>query len=317
MLILFNHFKTSISSLRIKETKLDKMRPQSLVNFILTILLVSCSGSPRNIASDQPLIETDSISFSLKYSESYFVVPSPIQTSILLRDLNLGFKDDLIMSAISVDKFTTTTKKSLALGLIGADISYLNLYDQRDQAIKHLQIAKDLINDLEITPAFDNHFLKKIELNIGNNDSIISYLSEVYRKGDLYLKANERRDICSLIIAGGWIESSYFISQLYKQKQQQEIFNLILYQRDILENLIKILSPFYKKSPEYTHLIDNLVNIAYEFDVVDEITTVNLIETDTAKKITHVTNQCQHIMTGSKMDKLSSHIENLRNEILL
>jgi len=217
----------------------------------------------------------------------------------------------------TLEKYTTTTKKSLALGAFGADLSYLNLYEQRETAMKYQQNVQTLLNDLEIAPSIDKVILKRIENNFGNNDSVLYYLADLYKSSDLYLKASDRRDICSLIMAGGWIESFYFLTEIYSRTHKEDIFSLILYQSDILDNLIKLLSPYYERSSEFTKLIDELITIAYEFDVVDKVQTITKIETDTIKKRTIVKNHSKHILTGSKMDNLAKLASNLRNKILL
>jgi hypothetical protein len=261
--------------------------------------------------------ETDSISLKLKYAETSFIVPSPNQTSLLLKKCNIDYYDKLTSSTGNLDKYTTTTKKSLVLGIFGADLSYLNLYEQRETALKYLQNVESLMNSLGISQSVDKTVLKKIETNFGNNDSVLYYLAILYQNSDLYLKANDRRDICSLIIAGGWIESFYFLTELYSKTGKEDILTLILYQSDILDNLIKLLSPYYEKSPDFMALIDDLVNIAYEFDVVDKIESTTKTETDSIHKRTIFYNQTKHLLSGSRLDNLARYAIDLRNKIIL
>jgi hypothetical protein len=292
----------------------DIMNLKIFLILAVFIFLVSCSNKNKSISSAQFSFETDSISVKLKYSDVYFIVPSPIQTSMLLKNCGIGYQERLTHSITSLEMFTTTTKKALALGVLGADLSYLNLYEQKEKAIKNLQMAESILDDLEISPSLNKDLLKKLGNNFGNNDSVLFYLSEIYRSDDLYLKAIDRRDICSLIIAGGWIESFYFLTELYKETQKEKIFDLILFQSDILDNLIKLLSPFYEKSTEFTELIDDLVNIAYQFDVVDKTLSVTSVKTDTMHHKTNINNQTQHILTGSKLEHLGEIVLALRNK---
>lgn len=288
-----------------------------LTPLLLLEFLLSCGNENRTATSSSPAFETDSVSLRLKYAETSFVVPSPSQTSILLKKSNVQFNDNLLSPLNSLEKFTTTTKKSLALGIYGADLSYLNLYEQKESAIRYLQNIQSLLNDLQISPSIDRSILKKIEANFGNNDTVLQYLASLYDNTDLYLKANDRKDICSLVVAGGWIESFYFLTEIYDQTHKEDIFTLILYQSYILDNVIKLLSPYYEKSPEYTQLIDALVNIAYEFDVVDKVQSITKTETDPVKRLTIVQNQAKHSLTGSKLDNLVKYADNLRNKIIL
>jgi len=293
------------------------MNCQHLSAFVLLIFLISCSGENQNAHNSSLFFETDSISLKLKYAETSFIVPSPNQTAILLKRCDVPYDDKLMTASVNLEKYTTTIKKALALGVLGADLSYLNLYDQRELALRYLQDAEALMNDLQISQSLDKTILKKIETNFGNNDSVLYYLASLYRNGDLYLKANDRRDICSLIIAGGWIESFYFLTTLYTKTKKEQIFDLILYQSDLLDNLIKILSPYYEKTPEFMKLIDELVNIAYEFDVVDKTDKALKTETDTVHRKTIVYNQRKQLLTGSRLENLARHATVLRNKIVL
>jgi hypothetical protein len=293
------------------------MKYGQLLIIISLFLFNSCSSDNRNGRYSAIPFETDSVSLKLKYAETSFIVPSPHQTSILLKKCNISYDDKLINSAGNIEKYTTTTKKSLALGVFGADLSYLNLYEQREHAVKFLQNIEVLMNELELGQALDKKIIKKIEANFGNNDSVLYYLSILYRDEDLCLKANDRRDVCSLIIAGGWIESFYFLTGLYSKTHKEEVFNLILFQSEILDNLIKLLSPYYDKSADFTDLIDDLVNIAYEFDVVDKIEPDIKSETDTILKKTIIYNKKKHILTGSRLENLARYATELRNKIIL
>jgi len=285
---------------------------------IIFILLIACSNDNKNVTySSSSSFETDSVSLRLRYSETCFIVPSPNQTAILLKKYKIRFYDKFTSTAGNLETYTTTTKKSLALGIFGADLSYLNLYEQRETAGKFFQKVQSLMDDLEISPTFDKILLKKVENNFGNNDSMLYYLAELYRNEDINLKTNDRRDICALIIAGGWIESFYFLTQIYSETRKEEIFNLILYQSDILDNLIKLLSPFYEKSTEFTILIDDLVNIAYEFDVVDKISSVISIETDSIDGKTIIQNQTRHMISGTRLKNLAEYASDLRNKIAM
>jgi hypothetical protein len=288
-----------------------------LLTFLITLLfLFSCDSQRTKNGSSTPSFETDSISLKLKYAENSFVVPSPNQTSLLLKKSNIQYYDNLVAPPGTIEKYTTTSKRALALGIFGADLSYLNLYGQRETAMKYLQNVQSLMNDLEILSSIDKTVLKKIESNFGNNDSVLYYLADLYKSSDLLLKANDRRDICSLIIAGGWIESFYFLTEINSRTHKDDIFTLVLYQSDILDNLIKLLSPYYEKSSDFTSLIDDLVNIAYEFDVVDKVQITTKVETDTIQKLTRIQNQAKNILTGSKLDSLGRYASGLRNKIL-
>ncbi len=287
-----------------------------LIILTLPVFFISCNRETKKSEDSESLFDSDSISIRLKYSDILFEVPSPYHTSLCLKNLNIRFDERLLSSQINIKNYTTTYNKAIAVGIYGTDICYLNLYDQKDFALKYMDRLNRLLNDIEVLQGLDKSDIKKVEENLGNNDSIIYYLSVLYHKGDKYLFENDRSDIGSQIIAGGWIESIYLLTRLYQKNNNEEILNLILYQSQILDNLIKLLAPYYEKSKEYTELVDSLINIAYEFDLIDKEEFNFETNTDTAKHLTTINNHSKFILTGSNLDHLFKLVNDIRNRLI-
>jgi hypothetical protein len=288
------------------------------VLFALTfsILSTGCNLRGRQNSGPDLFVDFDSISVRLKYAECLFTIPSPNQTSELIKKCNLEFNPELLAPTNKASDYNTTFKKSMALGFWGANISYLNLYRQKELAIKYFSNIKSTLNEMEIYPLIDQKLPDKLLDSFGNNDSVTFYLAELYRTSNYLLETNERRDLTALIIAGGWIESFYYITSLYETTKDSRLFQDILYQGELLNNLIKILSPFYEKSPEYTNLVDDLISISYEFDVIDKINRTNSVNTDTILKFTRINNETHFILTGSKLERLFKLVSALRNRMI-
>lgn len=283
---------------------------------IITVLTTACNPHGKNGNEPKLFVDFDSISVRLKYAECVFTIPSPQQTSELIKNCNLEFNPDLLAPNDKESEYNTTFKKSLALGIWGTNISYLNLYNQKELAIKYLESIKQTLSDMEIYPFIDNKLVNKLMDNFGNNDSITFYLAELYQQSNNLLESNERRDLCALIIAGGWIESFYYLTSLYESTKDDRLFQSLLFQGELLGNLIKVLSPFYKKSSEYTHLVDELITISYEFEVIDKENRTHSVNTDTILKFTRINNETQYILSGSKLERLHKMVSEFRNKIV-
>lgn len=117
-----------------------------------------------------------------------------------------------------------------------------------------------------IQSALQEEIISRIEKNIDNQDSLLHFLTGTYRQFDSYLKNNNRKEIGVLILAGGWIESLHILSQVAMESKDRQVINRLGEQKHPLDNLIEILSPYYYKSKKYADLIDDLVDLAYEFD---------------------------------------------------
>ncbi|NJK97779.1 MAG: hypothetical protein HC905_25270 [Bacteroidales bacterium] len=152
----------------------------------------------------------------------------------------------------------------------------------------------------------------KIIWKIAN--SILIILSEVYRKENEAIRTGEQPHLGPLVMAGGWIESFYLLNKLYDKTRNSNLFGIVLQQQYVLENLIAILKPYYKKSPDYTELIDQLVNISYEFEVID----MNYKNSPAINKenTTYVKCKFTPLLTGSHLEEIGEMSGSLRNIII-
>jgi len=119
-----------------------------------------------------------------------------------------------------------------------------------------------------------------------------------------------------LILAGGWIESTFILTQIaLNNKSQQEVINRIGEQKNPLENLIKILSPFYNESNEYTELTEKLIDLAYEFDGIDINYTYEAPIIDKEKKLTIINSKSEVVMSDEQLQTINKKIGAIRNLI--
>lgn len=276
----------------------------------------SCKHRKHNESSSNIEFALDSNSISVLYSELTFSIPSPNQTALLIKKNKQLFSSDILCPVKKTDTYTTSFKKALIMGIWGADLCYLNLYNQKELALPYFNNINKVIKELDITKPFEPGFLSRIENQFGNNDSLMIYLSELYQKCDEYLKYNEQNDVSSLIITGGWIESFYFLTNLYSQTKDKQIFALILYQKEVVNNLIKILEPFYNRTIEFKDLTDNLIDIAYEFDVIDMNNSIESINIDSFEKYSYVKNNAEYSISGQEFTNLTALSARLRDKFI-
>jgi hypothetical protein len=282
----------------------------------ITILLLFSCGSRNEKRANIISLDIDSVSLKLKYADAIFTIPSPNQTLLLLKNYDGSFNINILGPAAKTEKYTTTFKKSIVLGMYGADVCLLNLYNQKELALHYLTNIKNMVEDLNLGESIPENFFNKIEEHFGNNDTVINYLAILYKECDEYLKNNDRYDIGSLIITGGWIESFYILTNLYSKNKDQKLFALILYQKEVIDNLIKLLAPLYNANGEYKNLIDDLTNIAYEFDVIDTNQTINSIFSDTLNKTTTVRNESEFQLTGSQLENIHLLAQKIRDKYM-
>ena len=284
--------------------------------------MASCGGSGSESANEQDVEkaidnEIDSSASTLvKFNNVVFSVPSPYQFAFFIKELGIKYNKDYLNTTKSASSYSTSFKKAVNMGVYGTDLAYLNIYEQIPDAVSYFSVLKILANDIGISNAFDQSTIQRIEKNMGNKDSLLYILSNTYRKADAYLKDNDRNANAVLILAGGWIESLYILTRVVQDKPDEKVFQRIAEQKHPLDNLIKILSPYYNNSPEYVQMTDQLIELAYEFDGVEYKYEYKPPTHDAAKKLTIVNSVSTLKITQEQIKNISQKIATLRTSVV-
>lgn len=300
--------------------KLKKLPIRTLVVLLAlpAISFYSCGGcgSADKGKNSEDVAAVDSAKTNLvSINGALFSVPSPIETSLLLKKLGANYTKDMLNETGKVASYSTNYKKALNLGVYGADLGYVTIYEQPQDAIGYLRVVKKLGDDIGVSGAFDVSLMKRFEGNLANKDSLLGMTSAAYRASDAYLKENERNDVSALIIAGGWVESLYFTTTLVKAKPNQDIANRIGEQKSSLNSLIKLLTPYYQQA-EYTEFIDALIDIAYDFDAIETKYTFIKPTTDVTAKVTTINSKSEVVITEQQLKTITDKIKTIRTLIV-
>lgn len=245
---------------------------------------------------------------------SLFSIPSPIQTALLIEKSGATYNKAFLNDAKKVTTYATSFQKALNLGVYGADVGYVTIYDQSQDALKYLGVINKLSDELGITGAFDEATIKRFESNFGRRDSMLNLVSVAYRSADAFLKDNDRLNVGALVLAGGWIETVYFSTQLAQKHNNQDLINRIGEQKYTLNNLVKMLTPYYDQ-PEYDVLVDELIELAYDFDAIDIKYTYSPPSVDVATKTTTINSKTEVVISKEHLKAISDRVAKIRNRI--
>ncbi|MBQ1884888.1 MAG: hypothetical protein II165_07730 [Bacteroidales bacterium] len=253
----------------------------------------------------------------VRFNDRLFNVPSPIQLAGVIQKVQLPYNKELLNSVNKYQNYTTTFKQALNLGIYGANLGYINVFEQLPDAAAYFGAIRALSKELGIMNTFNEETMKRIERNNGNKDSLLYIASIMYRESDQYLMDAERNEVGALILAGGWVESLYLLTHIQLAKDMKpEIKDLIGQQKSALNNLIDILRPHYGKiSNEYDSFLENLSELAAIFDDINVKYTFKSVKTDEANRITIVDSQTETVIDLQHIETISRKIEHLRNSI--
>ncbi len=300
----------------IKSKYVNKWMGYSGALAFAAIFMVGCVSDVKKDDAGEGVAEVDSSATKLMtIGGNMFSIPSPIQTAMLIEKSGADYNKSFLNDAKKVTTYATNYQKALNLGVYGADVGYVTIYDQSQDAIKYLSVINKLSDELGITGAFDENTIKRFENNFGKRDSMLNLVAVAYRNSDAFLKDNDRMNVGALILAGGWIETLYFSTQIAVKNKNQDVINRIGEQKYTLNNIVKMLTQYYNQ-PEYDVLVDDLIELAYDFDAIDIQYTYEKSTVDIAKKTTKINSKTVVVITPEHLKAIADKVAKIRNKIV-
>lgn len=283
------------------------------------ILLGACGGSKNE---DIDLEDSTSVKKNVNISSDVIhevikSIPPPVEITSLIKESGVSFRSELLNSTENAPKYTTTYHKALNLGLYGADLGYINLYEKTYQSLQYLDAVRSLANDLNVGQFFDFETIKRLASNDKNIDSIIYISTTSFEKMNDYLAKQQRDNISTLMLMGGWIESMHLASSIGKSENNQELIKRVGEQKVALDQ-INILVEAFKGNEEFDALIQDIaelkkaydeVKITYEYHepVTKEVNGMLVVEDNSTSKIE---------MSSEQFNAISTKIAEIRKKFI-
>lgn len=239
--------------------------------FILLIVTVFVCFSCRNSAKKEsgfvfpeadsiPVSEAEKLSTEA-IEEISKNITSPVEIANLLQVMAVPFSSDYLASSIDPNKQATAFDKAFTLGVLGADLGYLNMYEKTGSSIDILSSIRKLAEGIRVGQFFNFETIKRLSLNKSNLDSLLFLSIDSYTQIDKYLRDNSRGHLSALMIMGVWIEGQYLATQVIKEYPDPALRDRIGEQKIILNDLIMLASPYCGRDPEFNVLCRDLQNI--------------------------------------------------------
>jgi hypothetical protein len=235
-----------------------------IIQLIVVLFIFSCKSSTRK-TTEFVFPEADSIPVSEaeKLSDEAIDdisrnISSPVEIADILQRMSVPFSTSYLASAIDGNRLSTSFEKALKLGILGADLGYLNMYEKTGTAIDVLSSIKKLADGINVGQFFDFETIKRLSLNRSNLDSLLFLSINSYNQIDKYLRDKGRGQLSALMITGVWIEAQYLATQMLKQHPDTIMRNRVGEQKIILNDLLLLLTPYCKSSSEFTSLCQNM-----------------------------------------------------------
>lgn len=292
-----------------------KLKSKVLALGLVSVFISSCGDPKPTEETNDNLPDTDTVkAIGLNVGGKLFSVPSPIQTALLVQKSGVSYDKAILNPGNKNGQYISDYTKSLNLGIYGADLGYVSMYNQTQDALGYLGAVKQIADKLGVSAAFDQQTMKRINDNISNKDSMLVLVGIAYRASDAYLKTNKRTEISSLILTGGWIESMHFCINAYNKKPTDEIKYRIAEQKQALTSITDLIRSH--NMPDADELIKDLETLSKTYEGVTM--KYNYVEptTDEAKKITYINSTTEISVSKEQLDAIAKQITAMRDKII-
>jgi hypothetical protein len=132
---------------------------------VSALLTVGCGSDTKKVEDTTATNTTDTTGAIINVGGEIFSIPSPIQTALLIKGSGANYDKSILNPSTKSSQYSTNFAKAINLGIYGADLGYVTIYDQSQDAIGFLNAAKKLSDGLGVSAAFDAKTIERFTKN--------------------------------------------------------------------------------------------------------------------------------------------------------
>jgi len=215
---------------------------------VSAIMFFSCGESQEGTVYDYEKADSLSVEYERELRSIRKDIKDAGNLYMVLREIEVPFNGSLIHPASKYSGASGRKKQALSLGAAGSALNYTTMFEQNAESPAYVKAILDLASSLGIQRAFDEELMKTI---VDNSDTTMNFnqksnlLAKAYRQAEDHLYSEERAQLTTMIVAGGWVESMYIASSIGASIESQrevdaEIWNMIFG----AEKVVKMLEVF-------------------------------------------------------------------------
>lgn len=187
--------------------------------------------------------------------------PSPIEMAAVIKSINQPFNKKYLIDPDKTLNYDLNTKKAFALGILSADLGYLNVYEKTNLIVEYLSAIKKLSDELRVSQFFDFQTLKRLATSNENIDSLQFLSVQSFRDMDEYLRNSGKSNLSLLAVTGVYIESLFLLAQVAENSPSQELKERVGEQKFLLDLLYPVLKIYSFDDNYFAELYSQLSEI--------------------------------------------------------
>ena len=294
----------------------------------LAITLGSCSRTQTTAnfdsaeATDAVVAAQDSLATEdLNKSKTIlYTLPAPVEMASIIKQTGVKFNDQLLNDLSKSPKYTTNLKMGINLGIYATDMSVSGMFEQSQRMVDYLNAIKDLTKRLGIMKVLDEAAIEKLDKSDISKQEALDVISQVYMNTNQYLTENNRRNIATIVMAGGWTEGLFLALNLVDpNKLNKSVVECIVAQKLTMTTMLNILDSMDPEGmdSDLVYLKAKMLEVKSIFDLV-ELTKVGRVSaiTDPDTKTTTITANIAGELNPDILVALKQKVSEIRAEFV-
>ena len=223
-------------------------RTIAVVILPMLILSLACLSSCKNRTADKAkkIVELEQVK-TLEGEIKSNVYPLPTSASVIrmLTELEVGYIIGISNPVENTKKYFSSPARAINLGVYGADLSYVTLYNIQQEVINYLNAIRSLANELNMSKIYNEELYEQIKQNYDNRDALVKILTGAFNDSYAYLAENDQQPLAILVVGGAWVEGMYLTTHVSEAAYQVAgISKVLLEQKKSFELFLEIAQPY-------------------------------------------------------------------------
>ena len=175
------------------------------------------------------------------------VYPLPTSSSVIkmLTELEVGYIIGISNPVENAKNYFSSTTRAINLGVYGADLSYVTLYNMQQEVINYLNAIRTLSNELNMSKIYNEDLYENIKANYDNRDELVTILTAAFNETYAYLSENDQQQLALLVVGGAWVEGMYLTTHVSDAAYKVAgISKVLLEQKNSFELFLEITKPY-------------------------------------------------------------------------
>lgn len=218
--------------------------------------LTSCKNDSRKKQKKEEIEQGKTLEKEIE--KHVYPLPTSAEIIKMLTDLEVGYQIGITNPVENVRAYYTSAKRSINLGVYGADLSYVTLYNIEQKVVDYMDGIRTLANDLNMSQVYNAALYDSIKKNFDRRDRLVGILKNAFNDTYQYMNENDEEAQALLVVGGAWVEGMYLTTHVSEAAYNVAgIAKVLIEQKNSFDLFLDLTKP-YMENPMISDFVNNL-----------------------------------------------------------